>query len=172
MNRYLHRSLASLTAMTLMPFVESVATADERVLEEVNVTATRRADTDIQTTPVAVSAVNEEEFDRMFAQDIGEVALHVFLEARPLSIAAQRRPGRLHPLRRVRRRRSCRGPGREQPERAGPERSGAAGQEQPPVQEAVAGGWFQIHSSPIAPEGAPTQSGDCTANEPRPVSAV
>ncbi len=47
------------------------------VLEEILVTATRRAETDIQTTPVAVSMVNAEEFENLFAQDIGEVALHV-----------------------------------------------------------------------------------------------
>jgi len=51
--------------------------AEEGVLEEIVVTATRRAETDIQTTPVAVSAVNSEEFNQLFAQDIGEVALHV-----------------------------------------------------------------------------------------------
>lgn len=50
--------------------------ADE-TLEEIVVTATRRAATDIQTTPVAVSAINSEEFSQLFAQDIGEVALHV-----------------------------------------------------------------------------------------------
>ncbi len=46
-------------------------------LEEVIVSATRRAETDLQTTPVAVSAVNDEEFAKLFAQDIGEIALFV-----------------------------------------------------------------------------------------------
>jgi len=51
--------------------------AEELVLEEIVVTATRRAETDVQTTPVAVSAVSQEEFSRLFAQDIGEVAAFV-----------------------------------------------------------------------------------------------
>lgn len=46
-------------------------------LEEVVVTATRRAETDIQTTPISVSAVSEEDFTKLFAQDIGEVAVFV-----------------------------------------------------------------------------------------------
>ena len=51
--------------------------AENLVLEEIVVTATRRAETDIQSTPVAVSTVSSEEFEALFAQDIGEVALHV-----------------------------------------------------------------------------------------------
>jgi iron complex outermembrane receptor protein len=46
-------------------------------LDEIVVTATRRAETDIQTTPVAVTAVTGAKFDSMFAQDIGEIALLV-----------------------------------------------------------------------------------------------
>lgn len=46
-------------------------------LEEVIVTATRRAETDIQTTPISVSAVSEDDFSKLFAQDIGEVAVFV-----------------------------------------------------------------------------------------------
>ena len=53
------------------------AAAGAQQLEEVVVTATRRAETDLQTTPVAVSAIGAEEFDRLFAQDIGEVATYV-----------------------------------------------------------------------------------------------
>ncbi len=53
------------------------AFAQEMVLEEIVVTATRRTETDVQTTPVAVSAVNGEEFSKLFAQDIGEIALYV-----------------------------------------------------------------------------------------------
>ncbi|MEM7001262.1 MAG: TonB-dependent receptor [Pseudomonadota bacterium] len=54
-----------------------VVAEEELILEEVVVTATRRAETDIQTTPVAVSSVSEGEFQNLFAQDIGEIALHV-----------------------------------------------------------------------------------------------
>ncbi|MDJ0699854.1 MAG: TonB-dependent receptor [Woeseiaceae bacterium] len=46
-------------------------------LEEITVTATRRAETDLQVTPIAVSAVSQAEFDQLFAQDIGEVATYV-----------------------------------------------------------------------------------------------
>lgn len=69
-------AVAALAGMTL-GVVPDVRSAEQRVLEEVVVTATRRAETDIQTTPVAVSAVDEEEFDKLFAQDIGEIALYV-----------------------------------------------------------------------------------------------
>ena len=59
--------------MTTVPAV----TASAQGLEEVIVSATRRAETDLQTTPVSVSAIGADEFDKMFAQDIGEVALFV-----------------------------------------------------------------------------------------------
>lgn len=58
-------------------YTTNTVAADEMVLEEVVVTATRRAETDIQSTPVAVSVVTEDEFNNLFAQDIGEIALHV-----------------------------------------------------------------------------------------------
>ncbi len=62
---------------TILPTSPAWAASDSLVLEEIVVTATRRAETDIQSTPVAVSVVDEEEFDRLFAQDIGEIALYV-----------------------------------------------------------------------------------------------
>ena len=49
----------------------------QQQLDEIVVTATRRTETDIQTTPVAVSAVSAEQFQGLFAQDIGEVATFV-----------------------------------------------------------------------------------------------
>lgn len=49
----------------------------EAVLEEVLVTATRRGETDLQTTPVTVSVVSGEDFGKLFAQDIGEIAAFV-----------------------------------------------------------------------------------------------
>ena len=74
----LRRAVAALAALLLWPgHAPAVLAADELVLEEVVVTATRRAETDIQTTPVAVSTVSETEFQNLFAQDVGEVALHV-----------------------------------------------------------------------------------------------
>jgi iron complex outermembrane receptor protein len=42
-------------------------------LEEVMVTATRRAETDIQTTPVAVTPVSEAQIDRIIPRDLGDV---------------------------------------------------------------------------------------------------
>ncbi len=53
------------------------AWAVEEVLEEIVVTATRRTETDVQTTPVAVSTVSAEDFSKLFAQDIGEIASYV-----------------------------------------------------------------------------------------------
>ncbi|MEL6302464.1 MAG: TonB-dependent receptor [Pseudomonadota bacterium] len=60
-------------ATTLLP---DVAVAQQQ-LEEIVVSATRRTETDIQTTPVAVSAVSAEQFQGLFAQDIGEIATFV-----------------------------------------------------------------------------------------------
>ena len=51
--------------------------AASQELEEVLVTATRRGETDLQSTPIAVSALTGDEFDAIFAQNIGEVALFV-----------------------------------------------------------------------------------------------
>ena len=61
----------------LSPFSAVPALAEELVLEEIVVTATRRAETDIQTTPVSVSAISSEDFEVLHAQDIGEIALYV-----------------------------------------------------------------------------------------------
>ena len=46
-------------------------------LEEIVVTASRRGETDLQTTPVAISVVGEEEFGKLFAFDIGEISQFV-----------------------------------------------------------------------------------------------
>ncbi|MFK8016888.1 MAG: TonB-dependent receptor [Gammaproteobacteria bacterium] len=63
---------AALSCAALFPAMSAVAQ-----LEEVIVNATRRAATDLQTTPVSVTSVNTEEFEKLFAQDIGEIALFV-----------------------------------------------------------------------------------------------
>ncbi|MEM9335818.1 MAG: TonB-dependent receptor [Pseudomonadota bacterium] len=65
----------ALATSTLALALPGIAGAQQ--LEEITVTATRRAETDLQTTPVAVSSVSPEEFDRLFAQDIGEIATYV-----------------------------------------------------------------------------------------------
>ncbi|MFK7915839.1 MAG: TonB-dependent receptor [Pseudomonadales bacterium] len=66
-------------ALLLIPFslASNTAFAAEGVLEEIVVTATRRAETNLQTTPVAASVVSGEEFGNLFAQDIGEIATFV-----------------------------------------------------------------------------------------------
>ncbi len=64
-------SVAATTALSVP------ATSGAQQLDEIVVTATRRAETDQQVTPVAVSAVSPEEFDRLFAQDVGEIATFV-----------------------------------------------------------------------------------------------
>ena len=64
-------ALVSITALT----APGLATAQQ--LEEIVVTATRRAETDLQTTPIAISAVSQAEFDQLFAQDVGEIATYV-----------------------------------------------------------------------------------------------
>jgi len=48
-------------------------TASGAKLEEVMVTATRRAETDIQTTPVAVTAITADDIDRIIPVDLGDV---------------------------------------------------------------------------------------------------
>jgi iron complex outermembrane recepter protein len=65
--------LATLVLMISLP----LQTMAQTVLEEVLVTATRRGETDIQTTPVTVSVVSSNDFGKLFAQDIGEVATFV-----------------------------------------------------------------------------------------------
>ncbi|MEM7612786.1 MAG: TonB-dependent receptor, partial [Pseudomonadota bacterium] len=77
----LKETLVSTKSLTLAA-VCAVATIGADVvygqaLDEIVVTATRRAETDLQTTPVAVSAVSAEQFQGLFAQDIGEIAAFV-----------------------------------------------------------------------------------------------
>lgn len=76
----LPRRLTNFTAaLMLLPacLTMPAAFAAEGVLEEIVVTATRRAETNLQTTPVAASVVSGEEFGNLFAQDIGEIATFV-----------------------------------------------------------------------------------------------
>jgi iron complex outermembrane receptor protein len=65
--------LAAAVALLLPVVVPAQQTG--AVLEDILVTATRRAEaTDIQSTPVAVTAIGEQDFTDLFAQDIGETA--------------------------------------------------------------------------------------------------
>jgi iron complex outermembrane receptor protein len=45
-------------------------------LEEILVTATRRAETDVQTTPVAVTPVTEQQIQRIIPRDLGDVLIY------------------------------------------------------------------------------------------------
>ncbi len=65
-------SLAPGLALTGLPAVAQDATT----LEEILVTATRRAETDIQRTPVAVTAISEVEIDRVIPRDLGDVLMY------------------------------------------------------------------------------------------------
>ena len=46
-------------------------------LEEVMVTATRRTETNIQTTPISVTAISEAEIDKLLIHDLNDVAAAV-----------------------------------------------------------------------------------------------
>ena len=68
-----HKSMAlSFFVMVLMAL--PLTALAEAVLEEIVVTATRRGETDMQTTPVSVTSVSQEAFEKLFSSDIGEVA--------------------------------------------------------------------------------------------------
>ncbi len=66
--------VASLVMTPLLPLAVA-AQGTGPVLEEITVYSTRRAEaTDIQTTPVAVTAIGEQDFSDLFAHDIGDTA--------------------------------------------------------------------------------------------------
>lgn len=66
-----------LSAALAVSFPAVAQDGAQNQLEEVVVTATRRAETDLQTTPISVTPVSEGDFNKLFAQDIGEIALFV-----------------------------------------------------------------------------------------------
>jgi len=76
LGRCISATLRSATLATLAVGVAAPA-AHAAQLEEVVVKATRRTDTDLQTTPVSVTPVTAEDFGKLFAQDIGEIAAFV-----------------------------------------------------------------------------------------------
>ena len=66
---------AAIAVAVLMPVTSQAQEGSAVVLEEIMVTATRRSGgTNIQTTPVAVTAIGEQEFTELFAHDIGGIA--------------------------------------------------------------------------------------------------
>ena len=68
--------LASALALPLC-LSTTAALAQEFMLEEVLVTATRRGATDIQTTPIAVTAITAEDIAQLVPRDLGDIAVNV-----------------------------------------------------------------------------------------------
>lgn len=78
MSKLLRVSWKTATAFAAVGFSAlAPVTSSAQVLDEITVTATRRAETDLQTTPVSVTAVSGEKLNGLFAQDIGEIATFV-----------------------------------------------------------------------------------------------
>ncbi len=72
---HLRQAIAlALTAAALAPAVQA---QESEGLEEVTVTATRRTDTNLQTTPVSVSAVTASDIERSVSKDISGLAASV-----------------------------------------------------------------------------------------------
>ena len=73
--RLINTAVTAAIAVALLMPVTSQAQETGAVLEEILVTATRRAEgTDIQTTPISVSVVNDVQLDRLIARDLQGVA--------------------------------------------------------------------------------------------------
>ena len=66
--------LAAAIVPALLASAMPAAAQDEAKLEEVLVTATRRAETDIQSTPIAVTQVSAEQIQRAVPRDLLDVA--------------------------------------------------------------------------------------------------
>ena len=67
--------LATAIVPVLLAFATPIAAQDEARLEEVLVTATRRAETDIQSTPIAVTQISAEQIQRAVPRDLLDVAI-------------------------------------------------------------------------------------------------
>ena len=57
--------------------INTPVSAEERVLEEVVVTATRRGDSDILTTPLSITALDGEEIEKFAIRDLNDIAKSV-----------------------------------------------------------------------------------------------
>ena len=64
-------------AATVPSWVLAAETGESGKLEEVMVTATRHGETDLQKTPVAVTAINSEDLSRLAGKDITGIAADV-----------------------------------------------------------------------------------------------
>jgi iron complex outermembrane receptor protein len=67
----------ALAGATVAPFAQAADAPQTASLEEVTVTATRRAETNLQETPISVSAVTSNDIERMVAKDISGIAASV-----------------------------------------------------------------------------------------------
>lgn len=70
------RPLSIAVIATAMAIAE-VTAVQAAALEEVMVTATRRAETDIQTTPVSVSALTSRDIQELVPRDLGDISVQV-----------------------------------------------------------------------------------------------
>ena len=79
-----------LTPVLLATGMPAAIAQDRPALEEVMVTATRRSETDIQTTAVSVSAITSNDIERMTPRDLGDIASMVpnFSAAKPAGFNA------------------------------------------------------------------------------------
>ena len=69
-------ALLGVAALGLLPLAPLPALGQAQ-LEEVLVTATRRGETDIQITPISVTALDDEDLDKMLMRDIGDMTAAV-----------------------------------------------------------------------------------------------
>ncbi|MEM6581564.1 MAG: TonB-dependent receptor [Pseudomonadota bacterium] len=76
-NRWLVRPMAAACAVAAASITGLATQPAMAALEEVMVTATRRTTTDIQTTPIAISALNSELIDELVPRDLGDIAAQV-----------------------------------------------------------------------------------------------
>ena len=76
-SRSLVAKLAALAFVYLGALFSLPATAEELVLEEVLVTATRRGTSDILTTPTSMTALDGEDIEKYAIRDLNDIAVMV-----------------------------------------------------------------------------------------------
>jgi len=74
--KFLRLPVLGIAGLGLLPLAPLPALGQPQ-LEEVLVTATRRGETDIQITPISVTALDDEELDKMLLRDIGDMTAAV-----------------------------------------------------------------------------------------------
>lgn len=80
----------AISAALMMPAVPTLAQDRATTVEEVVVTASRRTETDIQTTPAAVTAISSDDVALLVPRDLGDIAYSVpnFSAAKPAGFNA------------------------------------------------------------------------------------